>query len=86
MMKCRPLVSKYLTWDLGRGDEALFWDDSWDGQPLIINSRIFQNNINVITNNWKPNLLDAKTLIRIDETKTLRLGYENLWIILIFQV
>ena len=23
MMKCRPLVRKYLTWDLGRGDEAL---------------------------------------------------------------
>ena len=69
-MKSRPLVRKYLTWDLGRGDEALFQDDSWDGQPPIINSRISRNSINVITNIWGPKVSDAKTLIRIDETET----------------
>ena len=33
--KCRPLISKYLTWDIGKGDETFFWEDSWDGLPPI---------------------------------------------------
>lgn len=33
MMQCPPLISKHLTWDIGNGEEALFWEDSWDGLP-----------------------------------------------------
>ena len=35
MLKCRPLISKYLTWAVGKGNEALFWEDSWDGHPPL---------------------------------------------------
>ena len=35
MIKCRPLISKFLTWDMGAGEEALFWDDSWEGKPPL---------------------------------------------------
>ena len=35
MIKCHHLVCKYLTWDVGKGDEAFFCEDSWDGcHPL----------------------------------------------------
>lgn len=28
MSKCQKLISKFLTWDVGLGDKALFWEDS----------------------------------------------------------
>ena len=35
MAKSRNLITKYLTWDLGKGEEALFWEDSWNGLPPL---------------------------------------------------
>ena len=35
MVKSRNLITKYLTWDLGKGEEALFWEDSWNGLPPL---------------------------------------------------
>lgn len=43
MVKCHHLVSNYLTWDIGKGDDALFWEDSWDGLPPIDNNLIPRN-------------------------------------------
>jgi hypothetical protein len=36
MLNCRDLIGKFLTWDVGVGDKALFWEDSWDGHPPIV--------------------------------------------------
>ena len=35
IIKCRGIISKYLTWDVAAGDKALFWEDSWDGLPPL---------------------------------------------------
>lgn len=33
--ECREIIGKYLSWNVGRGDQALFWDDSWVGLTPI---------------------------------------------------
>ena len=35
MVQSRALISKYLTWDVGNGDEALFQEDFWDIHPPL---------------------------------------------------
>lgn len=35
MTSCRNLIGNYLTWDVGKGESALFWEDSWDGYPPL---------------------------------------------------
>ena len=35
IIRCRALIINYLTWDIGKGDKALFWEDSWDWHPPI---------------------------------------------------
>ena len=60
------MISKYVTWDVGRGDEALFWEDSQDEQPPLINLNILDNAINVLSNLWGSKVSDYKTLKKID--------------------
>ena len=38
MITFQPLICNFLTWDVGLGDKALFWDDFWDGLPPISTS------------------------------------------------
>ena len=52
MIICRELICKHLTWDIGRGEEALFWEDSWDGKPPLIQSNISANLIENLINLW----------------------------------
>ena len=40
LVNCWHLITKYLTWDIGRGDEVLFWEDSWNGHPPINLSKV----------------------------------------------
>lgn len=35
MLDCRKIISNRLTWNLGSGDKALFWSDSWGGYKAI---------------------------------------------------
>lgn len=35
IIKCRPLVADYLSWDVHEGSSCLFWEDSWGGYPSI---------------------------------------------------
>ena len=50
MIRCHKLICNHLTWDVGKGDEALFWEASWDGQPPLL-----QRNISL---NFKNKLID----------------------------
>ncbi|XP_059068379.1 uncharacterized mitochondrial protein AtMg00310-like [Cryptomeria japonica] len=41
MLDCRKIISDRLTWNLGSGDKALFWSDSWGGYKAIENLHDF---------------------------------------------
>lgn len=63
MIKCRRLVCKYLTWDVSKGNEALFWEDSWDGHPPI-NPRFIPKNLkDNLVNLWRSKVCNYKTKI-----------------------
>ena len=34
------MITKYLTWDVGNREDALFWEDSWNGYPPLISTNI----------------------------------------------
>ena len=53
----RHLITKYLSWDLGRGQEALFWEDSWDGEPPIDSLGLPDDCKNLLTNLWGSKVL-----------------------------
>lgn len=38
MMGYRELIIERLTWNLGDGKDALFWDDSWGGFEVLSRS------------------------------------------------
>ena len=61
MSKCRHLVSKFLTWDVGNGKKALFWDDSWDGRPPIANGPIPAGLKHKLCSLWGKRVIDYKT-------------------------
>ena len=58
MLNNRSLVSKYLTWDLGNGEEALFWEDSWNGNPPLINSNFSPETITKLKSLWGTKVKD----------------------------
>jgi ribonuclease HI len=63
MSKCRHIISKFLSWDVGLGDEALFWEDSWDGFPPIV-SRPFPSDLkDKLVSIWGEKVCDYKMKI-----------------------
>jgi hypothetical protein len=61
--KRKPLISKYLTWDVGNGQEALFWEDSWDGHPPLDKLGIPNSCKDSLTKLWGTKVSDYKTCI-----------------------
>lgn len=60
MSKCRGIISKYLTWDVAAGNKALFWEDSWDGQPPIQSSPNLETLISKLKTLWGNKVKDYK--------------------------
>ena len=52
MIKFHHLLCKYLTWDVSKGDEALFWEDSWDGHPPLDPSSFLRDLKEKLVNLW----------------------------------
>ena len=61
--KSRSFITKYLTWDVGNGEEVLFWEDSLDGHPLIDNLGFPQSSKELLINLWGPKVSDYKIKI-----------------------
>ena len=38
MVKCHHIEINFLTLDVGTSEDVLFWEESWDGHPLIDNN------------------------------------------------
>ena len=75
MLNNHSLVSKYLTWDLGNGEEALFWEDSWNGNPPLINSNFSPETITKLKSLWGTKVKDY-----VEESKSEpKLGKEWKW-------
>lgn len=66
MVKCHHLVSEFLTWDVGKGDEALFWEDSWDGHPPIEKSLVPVSLKDRLVNFWGLKVSDYKIESHMD--------------------
>lgn len=32
---CTDIISNHITWDIGNGEKADFWSDSWEGFPAL---------------------------------------------------
>ena len=60
MSKCQKIISKFLTWDVGLGDKALFWEDSWDELPLIESSPSNDTLKQRLTSLWGSKVKDYK--------------------------
>ncbi|XP_059072399.1 uncharacterized protein LOC131873582 [Cryptomeria japonica] len=35
LLSCRKVITDHITWQLGNGEKAIFWTDSWDGRPSL---------------------------------------------------
>lgn len=53
MMHCRPLMANNLTWDIGLGQDALFWEDSLDGIPAPDSANLPINMKNTLSTFWR---------------------------------
>lgn len=60
--KNRHLITKYLTWDIGKGQNALFWEDSWDGIPPLDTQGLPSECKNLLSNLWGDKVMDYMTL------------------------
>ena len=65
--KSRPLITKYLSWDVGNGQEALVWEDSWDGYPPIDSLGFPEKCKDLLINLWGTKVSDYKTLVSTNE-------------------
>lgn len=52
MLNFHLIISKYVTWDIGKGEEALFWEDSWDDLPPLDSLNVLVNIKNTLVNLW----------------------------------
>ena len=50
-----------MTWDVGRGDSALFLEDSWDGLPPLGQNSSFENLKTKLINYWGNKVSDYKS-------------------------
>ena len=60
------MVCKYLTWDVGKGNEALFWEDSWDGHPPLHHSSFPKDLKEKLCNLWGSRVYDYKTEVSLE--------------------
>ena len=67
MTMCRDLVCKYLTWDVGKGEDALFCFYSWDGHPLIDNKHVVGSLKEKLTSRWGRKVSDYITNISMGD-------------------
>ena len=58
LIKCRDIITKYVTWDLGNGNKALFWEDSWNGLPRLDTYNISNQTINLLKMRLGTKLVD----------------------------
>lgn len=58
LSKCRYIISKYATWEIGNENNALFWEDSWNGLPHLNTYNISDQTINLIKATWGTKLRD----------------------------
>ena len=66
LVKNREIISKYLTRDVGKGDEALFWENFWDGFPPIDSMGILGNLKEKLVIAWGSKVCDYRTKIHND--------------------
>ena len=62
MLNYRLLIAKNLTWDIGLGRDALFWEDEWDGLPSPDSANL-PINIKTLSSSWGKNVSDYKIKI-----------------------
>ena len=70
---CRNLINRFLTWDVGNGKSAFFWEDSWDGYPPLERDQSLSTLKAKLCNCWGSKVSDYKTKVTNGH------GYEWIW-------
>lgn len=52
MLECRNVIMEKLTWNLGMGEEALFWSNSWGGYRAIETLSNFSASKAMLESRW----------------------------------
>ena len=60
MLKCQPIINNNLTWGVGKGNEALFWEDSWDDQAAADNYNLSRNIKNTLTQSRGTKIINCR--------------------------
>ena len=70
MVKCRTLINKFLTWDVGSGEEALFWEDSWEGKPPLSSQMVPLTLKSRLTECWSNKVKDYSIMSDSQDSPT----------------
>ena len=68
MLECRPIVTNHLSWQIGNGESASFWHDSWNGLGKMDEQEGLDNMISIMEELW------GSTLDNYVEEKPTELG------------
>lgn len=60
MLQCHSIISNYVTWDIGKGEEALSWEDSWDELSPVENFNMPTHIKNTLIQIWGKQVKDYK--------------------------
>ena len=52
MLECRPIITKHLSWQVGNGEIASFWHDSWNGMEVLHNQEGVEDLIQIMEVEW----------------------------------
>ena len=52
MLECRGIITKHISWNIGNGEKASFWHDSWNGLGKLDEMEGVENLIPVMEATW----------------------------------
>ncbi|GLJ44383.1 hypothetical protein SUGI_0930370 [Cryptomeria japonica] len=52
LWECRSVITDHISWHIGRGNKAKFWEDSWEGEPALNELFMEQDWINSIKDRY----------------------------------
>lgn len=58
MLSCKKVVTSYISWEVNKGDEVKFWEDSWNGNFPLKDCQELQSAIPILSQLWGSRLID----------------------------
>lgn len=58
MLSCREVITEHISWQIGDGISAKFWEDSWNGMPVLGKSENFNDLKTYFKEQWGNSVRD----------------------------